>query len=179
MRFAKRLSGGATMSIHSPTAITQKRLPLRALAAGAMALALVGCANGGPNQTGGTIGGAAIGGLLGSQFGHGSDRLAMTALGTFAGAMIGSSIGKQMDDNDRRRAHEAEERAYRAHVGETITWDNPDNGHHGHITPIRDGHSESGAYCREFQTEVVVGNDRQQAYGTACRQPDGSWKIVG
>ncbi|MBM3487164.1 MAG: hypothetical protein FJX67_11125 [Alphaproteobacteria bacterium] len=35
------------------------------------------------------------------------------------------------------------------------------------------------AYCREFQREVVIAGVPQQAYGTACWQPDGSWKFVG
>ena len=34
-------------------------------------------------------------------------------------------------------------------------------------------------YCREFQREVVIAGVPQQAYGTACLQPDGSWKVVG
>ena len=25
--------------------------------------------------------------------------------------------------------------------------------------------------------EIVIGGEKNQAYGTACRQPDGSWKI--
>ena len=37
---------------------------------------------------------------------------------------------------------------------------------------------QSGAYCREFQSEVVVGGEKQNAHGTACREPDGSWRIV-
>ncbi|MEE8203551.1 MAG: hypothetical protein V3R74_07315, partial [Alphaproteobacteria bacterium] len=32
--------------------------------------------------------------------------------------------------------------------------------------------------CREYQTTVNVGGQVEQAYGTACRQPDGSWQIV-
>jgi hypothetical protein len=31
--------------------------------------------------------------------------------------------------------------------------------------------------CREFNTPVTIGGQQQQAYGTACLQPDGSWKI--
>jgi hypothetical protein len=31
--------------------------------------------------------------------------------------------------------------------------------------------------CREFNTPVTIGGQPQQAYGTACLQPDGSWKI--
>lgn len=37
--------------------------------------------------------------------------------------------------------------------------------------------SREGAPCREYTTTVIVGGQEQSAYGTACRQPDGSWKI--
>lgn len=33
-------------------------------------------------------------------------------------------------------------------------------------------------YCREYQRDVRVGGHMEQSYGTACRQPDGSWKVV-
>lgn len=32
--------------------------------------------------------------------------------------------------------------------------------------------------CREFQQTISVSGDTQQAHGSACRQPDGSWQIV-
>jgi hypothetical protein len=31
--------------------------------------------------------------------------------------------------------------------------------------------------CREFNTPVTIGGQTQQAYGTACLQADGSWKV--
>lgn len=33
-------------------------------------------------------------------------------------------------------------------------------------------------YCREYQRSVNVGGHLQESYGTACRQPDGAWKVV-
>ncbi len=33
-------------------------------------------------------------------------------------------------------------------------------------------------YCREYQRSVNVGGHMEQSYGTACRQPDGAWKVV-
>jgi hypothetical protein len=36
----------------------------------------------------------------------------------------------------------------------------------------------TGQGCREFDTPVVIGGQEQQAHGTACLQPDGSWRIV-
>jgi hypothetical protein len=38
--------------------------------------------------------------------------------------------------------------------------------------------SASGQTCREYQTTVNVGGRLQEAYGTACLQPDGDWRVV-
>lgn len=32
--------------------------------------------------------------------------------------------------------------------------------------------------CREYQSTAVVNGQRVPSYGTACLQPDGSWRIV-
>ena len=158
-----------------------RKFSTHAILAGALlaAVPLAGCtSDAGPNQTGGTLVGAGLGALVGSQFGHGEGRLAMTAIGTLAGAAIGSNIGKQLDDADRARMREAEARAYNAQIGERIVWNNPNNGHSGEIVPTRDGHREDGQYCREFQSNITVGGKTEKGYGTACQQSDGSWKIV-
>jgi len=34
------------------------------------------------------------------------------------------------------------------------------------------------SYCREFQTTIVVDGRPEQAHGTACMQPDGTWQVV-
>ena len=36
---------------------------------------------------------------------------------------------------------------------------------------------EQESFCREIIMDVVIDGVEQQAYGTACREPDGSWKI--
>lgn len=38
--------------------------------------------------------------------------------------------------------------------------------------------TQSGLMCREYQTTVEVAGGVQNAYGTACLQPDGAWRIV-
>ena len=65
-----------------------------------------------------------------------------------------------------------------ARTGETSTWKNPDSGHSGSITPTNTFQNANGQYCREYQQTINVGGQKEQGYGTACRQPDGSWKIV-
>ncbi|HLB07584.1 MAG TPA: RT0821/Lpp0805 family surface protein, partial [Alphaproteobacteria bacterium] len=57
-------------------------------------------------------------------------------------------------------------------------WYNPDSGNYGRITPQPAYQTATGAYCREYQSSVVVGGQVQSGYGTACRQPDGNWVVV-
>ncbi len=140
-------------------------------------LSLTAC-NGGPKQTFGGIAGGVGGGLLGSQFGKGHGRLVAVGAGVLLGSLLGSEVGRQMDANDKRLAANANQRAYSAPVGQQINWNNPQNGNSGSVTPVRDGYSRSGEYCREFQQNVTIGGKVQKSYGTACRQPDGQWKIV-
>ena len=147
----------------------------------AMVILLPACQsqNMGNKQSFGTLGGAAVGGLLGSNIGKGSGRLAATAAGVVIGGWLGNEIGASLDRADRTAMSGATTRAYSAPIGQQITWNNPQSGNAGTITPVRDGYNNStGEYCREFQQTITVGGQRQQAYGTACRQTDGSWKIV-
>lgn len=126
----------------------------------------------------GTLGGAAAGGLIGSQIGHGSGKAAATLTGVLLGGFLGNRAGSMIDEGDRAAASRAEQRAYTAPIGQQITWNNPQNGNSGTIVPVRDGYASSGAYCREFQQTIMVGGQQQQGFGRACQQPDGSWKIV-
>lgn len=126
----------------------------------------------------GGAGGAVAGGLLGSQLGGGSGRLWATGAGALLGALVGSEIGSSLDNADRAYASTANQRASSVPIGETVSWNNPDSGNRGTITPTRDGYSSAGRYCREYQQTVVVGGREESAYGTACQQPDGSWEIV-
>lgn len=38
--------------------------------------------------------------------------------------------------------------------------------------------AQAQEYCREYTRTVYIGNREQVAYGTACYQPNGDWKIV-
>ncbi len=147
--------------------------------AAALGLALVGCSANdyGPKQGFGTLAGAAAGGLLGAQVGGGSGRLVTTAIGTLAGAMVGNSIGTSLDRADALHAQRARDHALEhAPIGKSTVWRNPDSGHSGSFTPMRT-YRDNGAYCREYQQTVIIGGHAEDAYGQACRQPDGSWLI--
>lgn len=144
------------------------------------AVALAACtSDAGRKETAGTVLGGVAGAVLGSQVGGGSGRIIATAVGTLAGAMIGAEVGRSLDRADQQAMVAAEQKAHSAPIGETIVWNNPDSGNSGSVTPIRDGrNAQTNAYCREYQTNVIIDGREQTAYGTACQQPDGSWKVV-
>lgn len=143
-------------------------------------LAVAGCGANESNQkqTGGAVIGAVGGALLGSLFGKGTGQLVAVGVGTLAGAMIGSEVGKTLDAADRAQLDRAEKRATTAPIGQQITWNNPQSGNSGTITPVRDGTDDGGRYCREFQQNIVIGGKVEKGYGQACRKPDGSWEIM-
>ena len=122
--------------------------------------------------------GAVVGGILGSKIGNGSGQLWATGAGALLGAFLGSEIGASLDNADRAMLGQANRRAQSAPLGETISWNNPDSGNYGTVTPTRDGRAQSGEYCREYEQEIVVGGRKETAVGTACQRADGVWEIV-
>ncbi len=132
----------------------------------------------GTKQVVGSVLGAGAGGYAGSKFGKGKGQLAATAAGAVFGGLLGNSVGQSLDRADQIYAQRAQQTATQAPIGQTIAWSNPNTGNHGTVTPTREGvQTQSGAYCREYQTEVIVGGNPQVGYGTACRMPDGDWQI--
>lgn len=140
---------------------------------------LSGCQSMGPRESAGGLLGGAAGGLLGAQFGSGKGKVAAAVVGALAGSALGSNIGRHMDAEDRQRQAQATARALETRrAGETLPWHNAQSGNRGSITPERTWQRDDGTYCREFTQTVIVGGQKESAYGRACRQPDGSWKIA-
>ena len=146
-----------------------------------LALGASGC----DKQMGGTLVGAGLGGLAGSQIGSGSGKLAATGAGVLLGALLGGEAGRSLDRADHLYAERAAVESFES--GRRAEWRS--NRHRGYTTPQRSYHVDqyeqyephsghSRQQCREYQTTVMVGGRERHAYGTACRQPDGSWKIT-
>src|SRR5262249_11535023 len=119
---------------------------------------------------GAAIGGAA-GGLAGNQFGKGKGRTAATIGGVVIGALVGGALRHALDDADQACVGQVLE-----HVPdrERVGW----RGRESYaVVPTRT-YQNAGRYCREYQTEATISGRLQSVYGTACRQPDGSWQII-
>ncbi|HEX5065138.1 MAG TPA: RT0821/Lpp0805 family surface protein [Myxococcota bacterium] len=154
----------------------------RAIALMMLIVMLGGCAQVGqgisdnPKATMGGMLGAAGGGLIAAAAGGGT---AGIIGGVLIGGLLGGALGGALDSRDKQLAAQNAQNTFEnARTGETSTWKNPDSGHSGSITPTNTFQNASGQYCREYQQTINVGGQKEQGYGTACRQPDGSWKIV-
>jgi surface antigen len=137
-----------------------------------ISLSLISCTK---EETGtllGTIGGA----LIGSEI-TGDSSLGVM-LGAVAGGYAGRELGKRLDEVDQQKMYQSTQGALETGVsGEADTWYNPDSGNRGTVTPQPAFESTDGQYCREYQQTVTIGDEPETAYGTACRMPDGTWKI--
>lgn len=127
----------------------------------------------------GTLLGGVGGAIAGAQFGKGNGRIATGAIGALLGAGIGHSIGSSLDRADMQYYQSASQRAFENNTaGQPLPWSNPQSGNSGVVIPQAPYKTSSGQYCREFQNKITVGGKTETGYGTACRQPDGSWQIV-
>jgi surface antigen len=146
---------------------------LTALLVLALSLIVSGCATGPKEEVGMIIGGV-LGGVLGSQIGSGRGRTTATVIGALAGSAIGGSIGREMDELDRMKMSATLETT---RTGVATTWTNPDTGYDYRMKPTRTYTSATGP-CREYVLDAEIGGRTEQIYGTACRQADGSWRVV-
>ena len=123
-------------------------------------------------DTGMVIGGV-IGGILGAHIGKGHGRTTAIIIGTLIGAKIGGEVGRSMDDTDRMKTARSLETV---RTGVPSSWRNPDSGNVYTVTPTKTYSTASGP-CREYTIDAKIGGKAEKVYGTACRQPDGSWQV--
>jgi len=99
--------------------------------------------------------------------------------GIVLGALIENAEGAALSRADQKRIWNRTQYALEyGSSGVPLHWRNPETGHYGQVIPAR-AYQDNGNYCREYQQTIVIGDQTQQAFGRACRQADGSWKIQG
>jgi len=121
----------------------------------------------------GAVLGGVIGGVAGSRVGDGRGKTVATITGTVIGILVGQSIGRYMDETDQYCTGQTLEYAP---DNASVNWRDPDSGSAYQVTPVRTYQIAEDRYCREYLTNAMIDGRRQQIYGTACRQPDGSWQ---
>ena len=123
------------------------------------------------------VGGVA-GGIIGNQIGKGSGNVLATVAGAVIGGIVGSEIGNSMDQQDRQLAERAEFAALEEGESDRPRrWRNPDNGRYGDVVPSRP-YKRSAMDCRDYTHTIYIDGRPRTMRGTACRNPDGTWRNV-
>ncbi len=140
-----------------------------------LALMVTGCSTTkGPNENSGMIIGGLLGGALGHQIGDGKGQTIATVIGAVMGTAIGGNVGRSMDDSDQLKVSHSLETV---RTGVPTAWVNPDTNNRYEVKPLKTYYYDRSP-CREYQIEAMVGGKKELIYGKACRQADGSWKVV-
>lgn len=175
------------------------RLPLSATASVfflALLITLAGCAgkgvgDPGPGASGGDGGlgipegtcnkkaigaliGGAIGGVIGAQVGEGAGRNIAILVGAAAGTLIGSQVGRKMDEADRACVGEALEKAG---DNRTVAWASGDGSTTYRVTPLT-RRPDTDPACRMFELQAATSAGSSTSNAQACRDPDGSWRVI-
>ena len=80
-----------------------------------------------------------------------------------------------MADQDAMAAAMLE--ALEKHVsGKSASWENPESGSRGSITPVRTFKNSDGSWCREYREASEFLNRREERRAIACRTMDGVWE---
>jgi surface antigen len=101
--------------------------------------------------------------------------VAATIGGAIIGGLIGSSIAQDFDDNDNRQAQRMWSQALNNNYSDSpYAWDG--QGHRGRIVFTGEGYFD-GYYCRNYRSEVWNrrSNTPMITRGYVCRAADGSW----
>lgn len=120
--------------------------------------------------------GAAVGGLLGSQIGRDSGQLAATGIGIVAGGLIGNSIGQSIDDDQAPSVGGNYSATYAGPA--SVAYSNSYTPNYVAPPAPPPTYASDGTYCREYSQEIRIAGRMEESYGTACLQPDGTWRIV-
>ena len=141
------------------------RSNLIAMMLGASLITTSACASkSGTGAAAGAVGGGVVGGVVGGRTG--------LLVGAALGGLLGYGAGKAIEEEDRRQM------AYALEANQPVEWRNPETGYQYQLQPTRTI-VEQGRECREFRMFADVGDRPEEVHGTACRQPDGSWEMLG
>jgi len=123
--------------------------------------------------------GAALGGLFGSQIGRGGGQVVATGVGVAVGGLIGNEVGHSMD--------ESESQVIYSRRSPVVMYSDPAPIAYGAYAPNYVAppapppiyvDQQARTYCRQYSQEIRIAGRVHESYGTACLQPDGSWRIV-
>lgn len=100
-------------------------------------------------------------------------------VGAIEGGLLGLDIGRSLSDADRQAALQAEYQALEyGRAGEPIAWRSQDSGVRGEVV-VGPSYEVNRLDCREYTHTVYIDGRARVTRGTACRRPEGTWRMIG
>jgi surface antigen len=130
-------------------------------------ISLIGAACATKSGTGaavGAVGGGTVGAIVGGSTG--------ALIGAALGGLAGYGVGRALEEEDRRQI------AHALEVNERMRWENRETGYHYDVRPTGT-YYDAGQPCRKFRMVADVEGRPEEVQGTACRNPDGNWEMIG
>jgi surface antigen len=128
----------------------------------------------------GALGGGAVSGLACSALGKGNGKTAIVGACSMLGGIAGLLMGYQYSQQRQvAQAYQAPRSPLIAPQAFAPTGVQPPYEGEGQLKLGQTfANPNTGEYCREFQHTAKVAGKVRQVFGTACQQPDGTWKVV-
>jgi surface antigen len=124
----------------------------------------------------GAIPGANTGHVIGSPVATGEGD---AEVGAVEGGLTGADVGRSLSEAERKLALKAEYEALEyGRSGQPTEWRNRSGSVTGKIE-VGTIYRVNRLDCREYTHNIAIGGRTRVVKGTACRQPDGVWRILG
>jgi surface antigen len=98
-------------------------------------------------------------------------------LGVVEGGLLGTDIGRSLGEAERQVALRAEYEALEyGRAGQATEWSRGET--RGEIV-VGALYQVNRLECREYTHRIWIGGRQRAVRGTACRQPDAVWRVLG
>jgi surface antigen len=126
----------------------------------------------------GTIAGAAAGAAGGKAIGgDGTQGYVGLILGAVVGGYLGGELGKRLSKSDQNQQAAATNKVL--DTGQPQRWANAETGASGSVSAQPTFKNSQNEVCRDFSSSATTSDGATGAgKGTACKQADGTWRIV-
>lgn len=95
------------------------------------------------------------------------------------GLAAGSELGRLLDQTDMAYHQQSFDRALSSPLNVPVIWLNPENGHGGSVTSLRETRQAStGGLCRQYRQTITIDGQSETIPATACQNAGGVWEII-
>lgn len=95
------------------------------------------------------------------------------------GLAAGSELGRLLDQTDMAYHQQSFDSALSSPLNAPVIWVNPENGHSGSVTSLRETRQAStGGLCRQYRQTITVDGQTETVSATACQNAGGVWQII-